>query len=147
MSRSGAGSGDIPVRARAALLDALEALAAHRDAVVVIGAQAVYRRTGGAEVALAEFTKDSDLALDPRLLADEPRVEQAMRSSGFLPGTSNQPGAWVNPDGIPALPTSWCLNGSLALEQPEHAAGVIRRMTAEPYAVRVAWKRRSLTSR
>ncbi|WP_433373756.1 hypothetical protein [Streptosporangium sp. CA-115845] len=40
------------------------ALDAHRDAVIVIGAQAIYLRTAGSPVALAEMTKDSDLALD-----------------------------------------------------------------------------------
>lgn len=45
------GDADLLVRARAALLDALDALADHRDAVVVIGAQAIYLHTGGAAVA------------------------------------------------------------------------------------------------
>ncbi len=52
-------------QSRAALLDSLEALADQRDAVIVIGAQAIYKRTPVAPVALAEATKDSDLALDP----------------------------------------------------------------------------------
>jgi hypothetical protein len=34
------------VRARAALLDAAEAMAEHREAVVLVGAQAVYLQTG-----------------------------------------------------------------------------------------------------
>ncbi|BCJ38060.1 hypothetical protein Athai_55630 [Actinocatenispora thailandica] len=92
---------DLLVRARAALLDSLEALAEQRAAVIVIGAQAVYLRTGGIDVALAEATKDSDVALDPRLLVDVPRVEAAMQDAGFAPDVNGQPGAWVNPDGIP----------------------------------------------
>ena len=56
---------DLLVRSRSALLDALDALADHRDSVVVIGAQAIYSRTVAATVALAEATKDSDLAIDP----------------------------------------------------------------------------------
>lgn len=68
---------DLLVQSRSALLDALEALAQHRDAVVIIGAQAIYLRTPEAPVALAEATKDSDLALDPRLLGQSPRVEEA----------------------------------------------------------------------
>ncbi|MET3427469.1 hypothetical protein BJ973_006681 [Actinoplanes tereljensis] len=84
------------------MLDALEALAEHRAAVVVIGAQAVYLRTGRAQVALAEATKDSDLAIDPRTLGEDPRVEAAMRAAGFVPDPRHgQPGAWVNVDGIP----------------------------------------------
>jgi len=84
------------------MLDALEALADHRDAVVVVGAQAVYLRTGDANVALAEATKDSDLAIDPRSLGEDPRVETAMRAAGFLPDpVHGQPGSWINAMGIP----------------------------------------------
>ena len=60
------GDAELLIAARGALLDALDALAAHRDALVVIGAQAVYLHTGAADVALAEATKDSDVAIDPR---------------------------------------------------------------------------------
>ncbi len=84
------------------MLDALEALNEHRSAVIVIGAQAVYLRTGSARVALAEATKDSDLAIDPRLLSEDPRVDAAMRAGGFLPDPRHgQPGSWVNAAGIP----------------------------------------------
>ncbi|MDQ4500749.1 GSU2403 family nucleotidyltransferase fold protein [Sinomonas sp. ASV322] len=101
MSSPGDDPTDLLVRARTALLDALDALAEQRDAVIVIGAQAVYLRTGGIDVALAEATKDSDVALDPRRLTDDPRIETAMREAGFLPSATGQPGAWVNTDGIP----------------------------------------------
>lgn len=90
------------VAARSALLDALDALGAHLGAVIVIGAQAVYLRTAGAAVAVAEATKDSDLAIDPRMLGDEPLIEEAMEASGFQrDARSRQPGAWVNPAGVP----------------------------------------------
>lgn len=98
---SPAGGNDLLIEARAALLDALQALDAQRDAVIVIGAQAVYLHTGAAQVALAESTKDSDLALDPRLLRDEPLLESAMRIAGFIRNPSGQPGAWMSPRGIP----------------------------------------------
>ena len=98
---SPAGGTDLLIEARAALLDALDALDAQREAVIVIGAQAVYLHTGAAQVALAEATKDSDLALDPRLLNDEPLLETAMRLAGFIPNLTGQPGAWVSPRGIP----------------------------------------------
>ena len=93
---------DLLVRARSALLDACEALAEQRDSIIVIGAQAVYLRTKNALVAVAEATKDSDLALDPRTLNHSPLIEDAMRSGGFeLDATTNQPGAWLSPSGIP----------------------------------------------
>jgi hypothetical protein len=97
-----ASTGDLLVRSRSAMLDALDALAGHRDAIIVIGAQAVYLRTGSAAVALAEATKDSDLAIDPRSLREDPRVEAAMRAAGFVPNPIHgNPGAWVNAMGIP----------------------------------------------
>ena len=92
---------DLLVRARSALIDAVVALDEQRDAVIVIGAQAVYLRTGKMDVALAETTKDSDIALDPRALVDDPRVETAMRAAGFFPSAQGQPGSWVTPGGIP----------------------------------------------
>ena len=36
------------IRARSALLDALDALGVHRESIVVIGAQAIYLHTAGA---------------------------------------------------------------------------------------------------
>lgn len=96
------GGPDLLVRARSALLDALDALAVHRRAVVVIGAQAIYLHTGGVALALAETTKDSDLALDPRSLGDHPLLEDAMRAAGFeLDRRAGQPGIWINAEGIP----------------------------------------------
>ena len=93
---------DLLVRARAALLDAFDALQDHRDAVVVIGAQAIYLRTQSAPVAVAEATKDSDLALDPRSLGDDPLLEAAMQRGGFQRDlTKSQPGAWLSAGGIP----------------------------------------------
>ena len=93
------GETDIRVTGRRALLDALEALAEHRDAVVLVGAQAIYLHTGDALVALAESTKDSDLAIDPKRLGDDPLLEEAMQRAGFVVGS--QPGRWLSPDGIP----------------------------------------------
>lgn len=66
------------VAARRVLLDALEDLAEHRDAIVVVGAQAVYLRTGPANVGVAEYTTDGDLAVASDRLADS--VEMAVRA-------------------------------------------------------------------
>jgi hypothetical protein len=96
------GGDEVLKEARGALLDALEALREHRDSVIVIGAQAIYLHTGVARVALAEATKDSDLALDASSLGENPLVEEAMTAAGFyLDPVSRQPGAWLNPKGIP----------------------------------------------
>lgn len=47
------------VAARRVLLDALEALRDQLDAIVLVGAQAIYVHTGAAEFAVAEYTTDS----------------------------------------------------------------------------------------
>lgn len=107
------GADKLIVEARAALLDAVAALEAHKDSVILIGAQAIYLRTGNATFALAEATKDSDLAIDPRKLGEDPRLEEAMTGAGFiLNPVSQQPGAWMSPNGIP-----------VDLMVPEHLAG------------------------
>lgn len=92
---------EVMIQVRCALLDALQALDSHREAVVVVGAQAVYLHTGQADVALAASTKDSDLALDQRLVADDPLLEQAMKAGGFSQDLTSDPGAWLSPANIP----------------------------------------------
>jgi hypothetical protein len=100
MSRPG--DADVLVAARSALLDALDALREQRDALVLIGAQAIYLHTGGAPVALGEATKDSDLAVDPRALGDSPLLDEAMQRAGFHRNlTEPQPGSWLSPRGVP----------------------------------------------
>jgi hypothetical protein len=96
------GDDDLMVKARIALLDALEALGPHIGNVVVIGAQAIYLHTGALHLAIAETTKDADVALDPRGLADDPRVDEALQDAGFTRDrTAAQPGAWISPAGMP----------------------------------------------
>jgi hypothetical protein len=85
------------VAARRVLLDALLALRTHGPAVVVAGAQAVYLRTGSADLSVAPFTTDGDLAIDARQLGAEPQLGEAMISAGFalhLEGGHVQPGVW-----------------------------------------------------
>ena len=80
------------VRARRVLLDALVALESHLDSVVLVGAQAVYMRAGEADIAVAPFTTDADLALDTDGLAKEPLIEEAMEAAGFA--RTGDPGTW-----------------------------------------------------
>jgi len=86
------------VLARSVLLDALAALGPHRDAAVLVGAQAVYWHSGDADFATAPTTTDADLVLAPERLADEPLVAVAMGEAGFVRG--NQPGMWLGRGGI-----------------------------------------------
>jgi hypothetical protein len=47
------------VAARTVLLDFLETLGPQREAVILVGAQAVYMRTGDTDVAVAPYTTDA----------------------------------------------------------------------------------------
>lgn len=81
------------VNARSVLLDALDALGPHRDAAVPVGAQAVYRHSGSADLATAPTTTDADPAPAPHRLADEPLIGAAVADAGFIPGPN--PGTWL----------------------------------------------------
>ena len=82
------------IDAREALLDAVDALGRHIDAVILVGAQAIYAHTESedANFALSPFTYDADIALDPDLLRDSPRIIDAMSSTGFR--LKDQPGLY-----------------------------------------------------
>jgi len=86
------------VLSRAVLLDALEALGPHLDALVLVGAQAVYLHTGDAELIVVPTTTDADLALFPAKLVDEPLLEDALRAAGFE--LAANPGAWRGRFGV-----------------------------------------------
>jgi hypothetical protein len=88
------------VAARRALLDALTVLAPHGDAIILAGAQAVYLHTGAADLAIAPYTTDGDLVLDPLLLGEAPELEAGMSAAGFhlqlQPGGGHvEPGIWL----------------------------------------------------
>jgi hypothetical protein len=86
------------VRARAGLLDALEALGPLRAAAVLVGAQAVYEWTQAVDTrfAVAPATFDADLAFVPELLADDPGIIEAMLKAGYVLG--DQPGIYRRDD-------------------------------------------------
>ncbi len=138
MSTSGADEDQL-VEVRSALLDALTALADHRDSVIVIGAQAIYLHTGRADVALAEATKDSDLAVDSRSLGHDPRIETAMESARFCHDPSGQPGAWLSPRGVPVdlmVPEALAgTRGRRGVDLPPHDKRAMRRAVGLEAAV------------
>lgn len=86
------------VLARSVLLDALQALAPHLDALVLVGAQAVYLHTGDANLIVVPTTTDADLALFPAKLLDEPPMEDALCAAGFE--LAANPGAWRGRFGV-----------------------------------------------
>lgn len=117
------------VVARRVLLDALAALVAHRDNIVIIGAQAVYHWTGEAELHVRPFTVDADLALDPRGLSDEPLLERALSAAGFVRGVN--PGEWRGAQDVsldllvPSMLASSA--GRRGARIPPHMDGVARK--------------------
>ena len=139
------GGADLRLRTRRALLDALEALAEQRDAIVVIGAQAVLLRTGAIEAAIPEETKDADLGVDAGALRDDPRLEQALERAGFYKDSERpQPGGWISRDGIPVdLMIPEAMAGPAAplrrgARVPPHDKGAMRR-AAGLEAIVVDW--------
>jgi Nucleotidyltransferase len=134
------GDVELLVAARSALLDALDALVEQRDALILIGAQAIYLHTGDAPVALAEATKDSDLAVDPRALSDTPLLDEAMKSAGFHRDLRHpQPGGWLSRTGIPVdlmVPEALAGTvGSRGARIPPHSRHATRRASGLEAAV------------
>jgi hypothetical protein len=82
------------VLARRALLDALQALGEQRSAVVLVGAQAIYLHTGDADLAVAPYTTDGDVAIDPSRLRNDPKLAEALGGAGFSADT-RYVGTWI----------------------------------------------------
>jgi hypothetical protein len=109
------GAADEYVLARRVLLDALETLGTHREAIVLVGAQALYLylHTGHVEFAVAPYTTDADLAVNPETLADAPLLAAVMERGGFT--ADIEPGTW------------WKNSVQVDLMVPEALAGSGRR--------------------
>lgn len=122
------------VRARKTLLDAADALAAHLDAVVLVGAQAIYVHTGEADLvdstlgSVPEYTTDADLSLNPIELSDSPLVAELMTAGGFSAG--EHPGEWHSADGVRVdlmVPEAVAGAGSRGARLGPHGKRVARR--------------------
>ena len=87
------------IKARAGLLDVMDAMGPLRGAAVLVGAQAVYEYTReyDADFAVAPLTFDADVALAPELLVDDPRIPEAMAAAGY--NLTDQPGIYKRDDG------------------------------------------------
>jgi hypothetical protein len=129
------------IAARSVLLDALEALGAQRDAVILVGAQAIYLHTGALEfdLPIAEHTTDADVTIDPNLLKQTPEIEAALTAAGFSRG--RRVGAWLAIRQIDGVP----VNIELDLMVPEAVGGPGRRAARlAGHAEQVARKARGL---
>ncbi len=118
------------IAARETLLDAVQAVEPHRDAVILVGAQAIYVHTekADADFAISPFTYDADLVLDPGLLQDKPTIVEAMGRAGFELG--DQPGLYTRND-----------SAKVDLLVPEAAGGPGRRAARlGPHGNRAAMK-------
>lgn len=116
------------VRARAALLDAAEALAPHLDSIVLVGAQAIYLHTGAADIIVAEFTTDADFSVEPALLSDEPLLADLLEARGFTP--REHPGGWRTPAGVYVdimVPEALAGRGTRGADLGAHGRRVARR--------------------
>ena len=116
------------VRARNALLDAADALAEQLDAVVLVGAQAIYLHTGDADFAVAEYTTDADFCVAPADLSDTPLLAESLEARGF--SLREHPGAWMSPDGIPVdlmVPEAQAGAGSRGARLGPHGKYAARR--------------------
>lgn len=86
--------------ARRVLLDALTALEVHRHALVLVGAQAVHMRSTDAPFAVAAYTSDADLGIDPGRLGSEPHLGQLLQAAGFALRHQDGPGLWVREEDV-----------------------------------------------
>jgi hypothetical protein len=131
--------------ARKVLMDALDALSAHRDALILVGAQAIYMHTGESNFALAPFTTDADLAINPSALQPNPKLAEALTDAGFLSSPSNI-GIWtsaaesVNTDLL--VPEAVAGKGSRSADLGGHGNRTARRVQGlEPALVDNSWMR------
>lgn len=126
------------VLARKVLLDALEALGDQRGAVVLVGAQAIYLHTGDADLAVAPYTTDGDLALDPSRLREDPRLAEAFREAGFS-ADARRLGTWIMSRPLEGRP----VGVQIDLMVPEAVGGGGRRRARlGPHGNRAARKAR-----
>ena len=75
--------GPLYVAAREVLLDALDALGEQREALILASTPFMYIHTGAADLAVAEFTTDGDLVVNPEQLKTQPRLSEAMEPDSF----------------------------------------------------------------
>ena len=110
-----------------------------RQAIVLIGAQAIYLHTGVVELAVAEFTTDADIVLDLALLAPLPEIEATMEAAGFR--RKDRVGAWQVLRDVQGVPTTV----EVDLMVPSAVAGGGRRAAdLQGHAPHVARKARGL---
>ena len=128
------------VLARRVLLDALQALGEQRSAVVLVGAQAIYLHTGDADLAVAPYTTDGDVAIDPSRLRNNPKLAEALGGAGFYADTRHV-GTWIMSRSLEGR----AVEVKIDLMVPETVGGPGRRgARLGPHGNRAARKARGL---
>ena len=89
------------VDARSALLEAADALADHLDAIVLVGAQALYLHAGEADLfdTVAPYTTDADFSISPIDLGDSPLLAELLSARGFQTSIE-EVGRWTSPNNV-----------------------------------------------
>jgi hypothetical protein len=137
---------DLNVVARRVLLDALVALRDQSEALTIVGAQAIYLRSPEVGFsAVASYTSDADLSLDPQRLADAPLLEEAMTRAGFVRSVHDHAGSWVRTErvgntveDIPVdllVPDALSAGGRRSVRIPPHDKMAARRVPGLEAAV------------
>lgn len=137
---------ELYVVARRVLIDALVALREQSDAVTIVGAQAIYLHSIDVELAVASFTSDADLGLDPDRLADVPLLEEAMTAAAFVRGVADHAGSWIRSERVGStvadiavdllVPESLSHGGRRSVKIPPHDRMSARRVAGlEPAVV------------
>ena len=119
------------VQARSALLDATDALADHLDAIVLVGAQALYLHAGEADPfdAVAPYTTDADFSISPIGLEDSPLLAELLSARGFQTSIE-EVGRWTSPNNVFVdllVPETLAGPGTRAARLGPHGKKVARR--------------------
>ena len=119
------------VQARSALLDATDALAAHLDAIVLVGAQALYLHIGEADLidAGVPYTTDADFSISPIELGNSPLLADLLGEHGFR-AREGEIGRWVSPNDVLVdllVPEMLAGPGTCAARLGSHGERVARR--------------------
>ena len=102
---------------RSTIIEVFRVLEAHRDAVTLVGAHALYQFTGSSELAIVEFTTDADFTISAQIISKEPHLEKVLESHGFE--RHRDVGRWTSPTGI-----------AVDFMVPEAVAGPKRKSTS-----------------
>lgn len=89
--------------ARRVLLNVIERLDGLRQAVVLVGAQAVHIRVADVPAQLVAYTTDGDIAVDPLTVPGQPDLAAVMDAAGMR--RADQPGIWTPKEGGDNAPT------------------------------------------